>query len=267
VQENQELEDEYSRAQTMKWFAHSFSMRPEIIVFGLRDWVVKEYQKASAIVGDMQNSTNPSSLTHQIYDLTASFIQTGSRAVMYLLLAMKPDHFGLPLASLTYLEQSTQSLYSKIFSLWGRTGYMFSDMMAIQELFECIEIEPEIKLPEEPVEYEKATSGTGSGMKIEMRNVSFKYPGKDEFVLKDISFVLQPGETLALLGFNGSGILTSFIDKLIEGKSTLIKLLLRLYEPIEGNIFINDVDIARYDQDELHEKVSVLFQDYSTNDL
>lgn len=82
---------------------------------------------------------------------------------------------------------------------------MLHDMLAIQELFECMEIQPSMKTLEEPAEYETANSGMGSGMKIEVRGLSYKYPGKDEFVLKDVSFVLQAGETLALLGFNGSG--------------------------------------------------------------
>ena len=88
-------------------------------------------------------------------------------------------------------------------------GYMLHDMLAIQELFECMEIQPGMGVPDVPAEYATAASGMGSGMKIEVRKVSYKYPGKEEFVLKEISFVLQAGETLALLGFNGSGLYPS----------------------------------------------------------
>ena len=125
---------------------------------------------------------------------------------MYLLVAVRSDYFGIPLPTLTYLEQSSQNLFMKTWSLWKRMGYMLHDMLAIQELFECMEIQPSMKIPEEPAEYETAVSGMGSGMKIEVKKLSYKYPGKDEFVLRDVSFVLQAGETLALLGFNGSGI-------------------------------------------------------------
>ena len=189
----------------MKSYAHSPAMRPEVIVFGLKDWIIREYQKSSTKVAELEQSVDPNLLRRQIFDHLVSIVQTGSRAFMYLLVAMRPNHFGIPLASLTYLEQSTQNLFQKTYGLWGRIANLFHDMVAIQELFECIEIQPDIKSPMQPIEYERAISTCGTGMKIEMRKVSFKYPGKSEFVLKDISFVLEAGETLALLGFNGSG--------------------------------------------------------------
>ena len=259
--------EQVSRANTMKSYAHSISMRPELTLFGLKDWVVNEYQKASLLVAEMEKPVDPNSWRHQVYDHITNFAQTGSRAVMYLLVAVRTDYFGMPLPTLTYLEQSSQSLFMKTWSLWKRMGYMLHDMLAIQELFECMETEPSMKVPEEPAEYETAVSGLGSGMKIEARKLSYKYPGKNEFVLKDVSFVLQAGETLALLGFNGSGNTFSQDNKLIAGKSTLIKLLTRLFDPTEGEILINDVDIKNYKQEELYEKMSVLFQDYRNSPL
>ena len=180
-------------------------MRAEIILFGLKDWVVGEFQKATDIITEMDQPTDPNNFRYQVYDHLTNFVQTGSRALMYLLVAVKSDYFGLPLPTLTFLEQSSQQLFNKSWSLWKRTGYVLHDVMAIQELFECMEIQPTMDNIGDPAVYESAASESGKGMKIEVRNMSFKYPGKDEFVLKDISFVLQAGETLALLGFNGSG--------------------------------------------------------------
>ena len=109
------------------------------------------------------------------------------------------------LPELTHLEQNAQQLFIKMYRDWNRVRKVFRDMMAIQELFECMDMQPSLQGPEHPAEYESESSSMGTGMKIERRNVSYKYPGKNEFVLKDVSFVLQAGETLALLGFNGSG--------------------------------------------------------------
>ena len=82
---------------------------------------------------------------------------------------------------------------------------MLHDMLSIQELFECLEIQPAMKPPKEAAVYKSMSFGNGSGMKIEVRSVSYRYPRKNEFVLKDVSFVLYAGETHALFGFNGSG--------------------------------------------------------------
>ena len=205
-EQNPEYMEHISRAETMKSYAHSLAMRPELILFGLKDWVVREYHKSSNLIAEMEQPADPYSFRNQLYDYFTSFAQTGSRAIMYLMVALKPDYFGIPLASLTFLEQSSQSLFIKVYGEWKRVGFVLHDLMAIQELFECMEIQPCMLPPAEPVIYESAKGAVGTGMKIEFRNLSFKYPGKTEFVLKDISFVLQAGETLALLGFNGSGL-------------------------------------------------------------
>lgn len=86
-------------------------------------------------------------------------------------------------------------------------------------------------------------------------NVSFKYPGSDKYILKDINMTFNIGEKLALVGLNGAG------------KTTLIKLLLRLYEPTEGEIRLNGIDIGKYDYDEYVQIFSVVFQDFSIFDF
>lgn len=85
---------------------------------------------------------------------------------------------------------------------------------------------------------------------IEFRDVSFKYPGSGQYALRHFSMKLKIGEKLAIVGMNGSG------------KTTMIKLLCRLYDPDEGEILINGVDIKKYRQDEYSRLFSVVFQDY-----
>ncbi len=85
--------------------------------------------------------------------------------------------------------------------------------------------------------------------KIAIEQLSFKYPNANEFVLKDISFTIERGEKVSIVGLNGSG------------KTTLIKLLLGLYPPTSGKIYINDKDINSYPKKELQKKIGVAFQD------
>jgi len=84
--------------------------------------------------------------------------------------------------------------------------------------------------------------------KIEFKDVSFKYSDEENFVLKNISFTINPSETIALIGPTGSG------------KSTLIKLLLRFYEPTKGKIFIDDVDLTKISKTSVREKIGVVLQ-------
>lgn len=104
--------------------------------------------------------------------------------------------------------------------------------------------------------YEMHTDG-GKSMEsakdyvIEFKNVSFKYPRSEEYVLKNINITIQGGEHLAVVGLNGAG------------KTTFIKLLCRLYKPTEGEIFLNGVNINEYDFDEYARLFSPVFQDFS----
>ena len=85
---------------------------------------------------------------------------------------------------------------------------------------------------------------------VEFRNVSFCYPNTDDFALKNISLKFKVGERLAIVGQNGSG------------KTTFIKLLCRLYEPTEGQILLNGIEISKYDYQEYMHIFSVVFQDF-----
>ena len=85
---------------------------------------------------------------------------------------------------------------------------------------------------------------------IEFRNVSFAYPGTTRLVLKDFNFHLHPGERVALIGENG------------QGKTTIVKLITRLYDPTEGQILVDGIDLREYDLEDLCHETGVIFQDF-----
>ena len=87
-------------------------------------------------------------------------------------------------------------------------------------------------------------------IRIRFENVSFKYPASEDYVLKDCSFEIKNGETLALVGKNGAG------------KSTIVKLLCKFYEPTEGAIYLNDIDISKISTKKYYEILSPTFQDF-----
>lgn len=85
---------------------------------------------------------------------------------------------------------------------------------------------------------------------FEFRDVSFAYPGTTRRVLKNFNFTLRPGERIALIGENG------------QGKTTVVKLITRLYDPTEGKILLDGIDLREYDLDDLHAEMGVIFQDF-----
>lgn len=85
---------------------------------------------------------------------------------------------------------------------------------------------------------------------IQFENVSFKYPGKTDYVLKDVSITIKPGEKLSVVGLNGAG------------KTTFIKLLARLYEPTSGTIYIGNKNISDYNYEEYMSLLAIVFQDF-----
>jgi ATP-binding cassette, subfamily B, bacterial len=85
---------------------------------------------------------------------------------------------------------------------------------------------------------------------FEFRNVSFAYPGTNRRVLSNFNFTLSPGERIALIGENG------------QGKTTVVKLITRLYDPTEGEILLDGVDLREYDLADLHAEIGVIFQDF-----
>lgn len=101
-----------------------------------------------------------------------------------------------------------------------------------------------------PVEKRAFCDGGDNEYEIEFCDVSFQYPGSDTYALRHINLKLQIGQRLAVVGMNGSG------------KTTFIKLLCRLYDPTEGEIRLNGVDIKKYDYEEYMGIFSVVFQDF-----
>jgi ATP-binding cassette subfamily B protein len=124
---------------------------------------------------------------------------------------------------------------------------MYENSLYLTNLFDFLEYAPLIQSPPDAVKLlPPLTAG------IEFRNVSFTYPGKSEAALRDVSFMVRLDETVALVGQNGAG------------KTTIVKLLTRLYDPDRGQILLNGRDIREYDLDSLRHTVGVIFQDYAT---
>jgi ATP-binding cassette subfamily B protein len=140
------------------------------------------------------------------------------------------------------IARSSQGMFEAIF--YGLSD-LYENGLFLSNLFAFLALEPQMTLAANP---RRVPRPVHQG--IEFRNVSFKYEGHDEYALRGVSFVIHPGEKIALVGRNGAG------------KTTLIKLLTRLYDPTEGQILLDGVDLRDYDLKDLRQRIGVIFQDF-----
>jgi ATP-binding cassette subfamily B protein len=140
---------------------------------------------------------------------------------------------------LVLFRQGQSSVAAILTSVSG----MYEDNLYLSNLYEYLE-QPV------PTRHGDAVHGPAPERGLEFENVSFTYDGAKEKALDGVSLQIKPGESLALVGENGSG------------KTTLIKLLTRLYDPTEGRILLDGLDLQEWDVEALRQRVGVIFQDF-----
>ena len=126
-------------------------------------------------------------------------------------------------------------------------GTLHTCQLHVSHLLDFLDLEPPMAMIEDSGRHVPEPLRNG----IEVRNVSFAYPGTERTVLNDVSFRVGPGESVALVGHNGAG------------KTTLVKLLCRLYDPTHGGVFLDGVDLREYDLTDLRQSITAVFQDYA----
>jgi ATP-binding cassette, subfamily B, bacterial len=126
-----------------------------------------------------------------------------------------------------------------------RFSQIAESALYLQDLFDFLELQPQIMPPSSPLSIPRPIK---HGFTFE--DVGFKYQNSEKWAVRHLSFHLRAGEKLALVGENGAG------------KTTLVKLLARLYEPNEGRILLDGIDLREYDLNDLRHQVGIIFQDY-----
>lgn len=162
----------------------------------------------------------------------------------YVYLAGQAILSRITLGDLTLYAGAFVQFQDNLRGLLGNLSSLYENGLFMNNLYELLELQPLI--PPSPNGHRPVER---MGQLI-FENVSFRYPGTEEWVLRDIDLGIRPGEKVALVGENGAG------------KTTLIKLLVRLYDPSSGRITLDGVDLREIDPAELHKRVGVIFQDF-----
>lgn len=181
------------------------------------------------------------------------FFHTSSTAVshvftllIYIFVCLKAWGGAYDVGSITQYIGAITALSGGVSGLLRFFGNQRNNAPFLMNVYEFLDIPNEMFVGNKNTE-----KNNNNQYEIEFRNVSFKYPSSNEYALKDLSIKFIVGERLAVVGQNGSG------------KSTFIKLLCRLYDPTEGAIYLNGVDIREYNYRQYMDLFSVVFQDFN----
>lgn len=215
----------------------------EIKILGLSDTFIAKYKAAFA---KYYKGIKSLILKEGVTQICVSLVTTLVNCVLFIFIAYtvifgdgQVGDYSLYSGALTSVTTYVATLLTSTVTIYE--GTLFIDNM-LQFMKEKREIVPSTDAPILP---ERGVAHT-----VEFKNVSFRYPGMERFVLKDINLTFSPSESVVLVGLNGAG------------KSTLIKLLTRLYDPTEGAIYLDGHDIREYDVEALYDIFGIIFQDF-----
>jgi ATP-binding cassette subfamily B protein len=216
----------------------------EVKLFGLGPHFIKRYRLLSQTYYDRQRGQI---IRRYIAGYAWGVLTTLAGSVTYLYVALLAVAGRLTLGDLSLYTSAASAVQTSISNLLSGFSSMYEHNLYLQNLFTLLETPTMVERHEHPRPLPSPLRG-----EIEFQNVSFGYPGQEGQAIKDLSFVIEPGETVAIVGRNGAG------------KTTLIKLLCRLYDPTAGRILLDGNDIREFDPDELRAQVGAMFQDYVT---
>ncbi|WP_158219973.1 ABC transporter ATP-binding protein [Tissierella sp. P1] len=197
------------------------------------------------VIGEVNKIADEISLNYMKYGGANGFISSLLTGLIYIFIGLKAVMGSITIGNVVKYTGSINQFISSSSMLLVTIAALKINNQYIQLYLDFLNIEGKKYKGTLPVE-----KRNDDEYEIEFRNVSFKYPGTDNYVLKNISMKLNIGERLAIVGMNGSG------------KTTFIKLLCRLYDPDEGEILLNGIDIKKYDYDEYLNLFSIVFQDF-----
>lgn len=180
-----------------------------------------------------------------LYNAASSAISVLFIGVVYIFVCLKALGGAFGIGAVTQYVSAITRVSGSISSSIGVIGGMRNNASFLKLVFEFLDIPN--RMYQGSLTVEKRNN---RDYEIEFRNVSFKYPGSDAYALQNISIKFRVGERIAVVGMNESG------------KTTFIKLLCRLYDPTEGEILLNGINIKKYNYKEYMSVFSVVFQDF-----
>jgi ATP-binding cassette subfamily B protein len=225
----------------------SESAAKEIRLFGLQDFLLASFR---TLLEATYQQDRRLAFRELVYAGVAATLLALVQPALFAFTAIQALQGIISIGQFSLYTQSILQVESNWTQLVMIQSMLHKNTLFAARLFAFLATQPRAEAPRMPVKVHTSAQFQAAPH-LEFRHVSFAYPGSSLPVLKDVSFVVRPGERVALVGKNGAG------------KTTLVKLLAGLYEPTSGHIFLNGTDIQTLERQELRAYLSIIFQDYT----
>jgi ATP-binding cassette subfamily B protein len=214
----------------------------ELKLFGLKDFLVGRFTRLSdQIYGEDVSLARRRLIAGSLL----SMIGTAGYYSAYVFVIWRTVQGMLTIGELTFLTGAILQASSNIQQIFSTVSSIADQALFLTDLIAFFEMQPTIRSNPNAL---PAPRPIRRG--FEFRGVSFRYPGSSRLILNRLNFELRPGERVALIGENG------------QGKTTIVKLMTRLYDPTEGQVLLDGIDLRDYQLEDLYREIGVIFQDF-----
>ncbi|MCC7507522.1 MAG: ABC transporter ATP-binding protein [Saprospiraceae bacterium] len=226
----------------LRYIGASDTTVKETKIFGLEHFITERFKNIS---DRYYHANRKLTLQRAAWGSLFSLLANASYYFAYVLIVWQAVTSVITIGTLTFLAGSFQRMQGMLQGVVSRFTRIAETALYLQDFFDFLALKPLNDL-------EKATRKIPRPIRegFVFENVSFKYPGSEQWAIRNLSFTLHPGEKLALVGENGAG------------KTTVVKLLAHLYQPTEGRILLDGVDLNEFDPEDLRREIGIIFQDF-----
>jgi ATP-binding cassette subfamily B protein len=231
------------QASYINWILTGDMYAKEVRLFGLGDLLIGRF---SRLQGKLRTEKLLLAKKQSMADFLAQTSATVAVFGSFTYIAYKTINGLITLGDMVMFFQAFQRGLNAMRELLGGMASLYENNLFLSNLFDFLSLSPTVKQPVHP---RQVPIPLQQGIVFD--KVAFQYPSSNRKVLEDVSLAIAPGETVALVGRNGCG------------KTTLAKLLCRLYDPQHGSITFDNIDLKEFDINLLRREISVLFQDFA----
>ena len=224
--------------------SRDIKLAKDIRIFGLAPWLTELYGKYNRLFGDFCAKSLRYDLWADLLDVALALLRNGAAYGLLIAMALRGE---LTAAQFVLYFTAVSGFNTWVAGIFTQLGTLHRQSLELSTLREFLEVPELFRFDDgKPLEVKH-----NHLYRLELRDVSFRYPGADHDTLSHVNLTIHPGEKLAVVGKNGAG------------KTTLIKLLCGLYDPTQGQVLLDGEDIRQYNRRDYYKHFSAVFQQFS----